>query len=766
VGVSISLVGKMPNAGFFSGVAGVRLRLGLPFLLAISVFGQCGGQSGNISYACDSLGLTSLKYQGTEYFDLAGYSRAVPITYGPTFSDGTQPGNGSRIATSGTTYTSVTFASNTAYAYRIRFDYSTPDANTLKITVTLSNLNSAAAIVSFKGPFPISLDMPKPYTVVQPGSGDPLSGSFGAYVVTPISSIGYFSANFTDTWYAQTASVYVNQPDAGHDRWNFGLSNTEQNGPVTSTTPIPPQSSKSLDLYVRFGPTDADPATMDAEALGALRSAVPPNVTWPDRRPIATWFLADHGHASASNPRGWFNNPTCDCTNQATFHTELQASLNQLLGVVNKLPVRPQAIVLWDMEGEQFSQVMTYVGNPPLLANLAPEMDAEMDAVAATLHSNGYRVGMTLRPQHFYSGATLPGSCTYNSNKDYTEFFLLTSGTSPSPSYNACVKGGVWTTSPGSINDQISYTDEASVLAELTSKVNYANKRWGATVFYVDTTVWSGGAPFLYQLWQQLGAQFPNCLFLPEEKTDMTYAFTAPYADAHQSNFWSSAAHRFLYPTAFAAINLGNTNQSEAAAGFADVNGRSVTLVSGASFATGSSWSGQTIYLDGIAYTIQSVISAGKLALTSPGPHKSGAIWRVGVLAGLIKTGMASGDVYLYPAWFTDWQQAAASALWQEANYITIVTDTSTGKVHSFGANPGASYTVPLKMTVTFANTSDELTTSTVTCAGGATCSIDLSQFEMFQISYFDLAGKLVAQDPPSCVGQCVGPLGRRPRPF
>jgi hypothetical protein len=758
----------MSDAGFGCRVAAGRLQLALSFLLAISVFGQCGGQSGNISYACDSLGLTSLKYQGSEYFDMAGYARAVPITYGPTFSDGTQPGNGSRIATSGSTYSSITFASNTAYAYRIRLDYSTPDANTLKITVTLSNLNSAAAINSFKGPFPISLDLPKPYTVVQPGSGDPLSGSFGAYVVTPSASIAYFSANFADAWYAQTASVYVNQPDSGHDRWNFGLSNTEQDGPLTPTTPIPPHSSKSLDIYVRFGAADADPSIMEAEALAALRSAIPPEVKWADRRPIATWFLANGSQKGTNNPRGWFNCSTCDYLDQPTFHAAVQTNLNRLLGVLNGQLVRPQAVVLWDMEGEQFPQSMTYVGNPPLLPYLAPEMNLEIDSVMSALRANGYQVGMTLRPQHFESGGSLPAVCSFNSNKDYTEYFLLSSGTDPltgfSPSYNACTSGTTWTTSNGTINDQTSYMDIASVVTELYTKAKYANTRWGATVFYVDSAVWSGGAPFLYQVWQQLQALLPNCLFFPEEWTNMTFGFAAPYADAHQGGVWSSASHRVLYPSAFAAINLGNTTPRESAAGFSNVDGLSVTLASGANFTTGSSWSGQTIYLDGIAYTIQSVISPSKLTLTSPGPKKSGVTWRVGVLAGLIKTGMASGDVYLYPGWFTDWQQAAASALWQEAHYITVVTDSSSGKVESFGASPGPSYTIPLTMTITFANTSDGLPTSTTKCAGGASCSIDLSNVHVYQISYFDLTGKLIAQSAPSCVGQCVGAPVRRPR--
>src|SRR5208283_5770430 len=150
-------------------------------------------------------------------------------------------------------------------------------------------------------------------------------------------------------------------------------------------------------------------------------------------------------------------------------------------------------------------------------------------------------------------------------------------------------------------------------------------------------------------------------------------------------------SHRFLYPSAFAAINLGNTSMAELSSGYANVTGTTVTQVSGANFATDGSWSGQTIYLNGIAHTIQAVSSTTRLTLTSPAPLRlrQGVIWRVGALTGLVKAGMTYGDVYLYPGWYTVWQQPATAALWQEANYIAVVTDTSSGNVQTFGAGPG-----------------------------------------------------------------------------
>jgi hypothetical protein len=242
----------------------------------------------------------------------------------------------------------------------------------------------------------------------------------------------------------------------------------------------------------------------------------------------------------------------------------------------------------------------------------------------------------------------------------------------------------------GGIGDQMSYTDVASVVAELANKVSYANTRWGATVFYVDSTVWSGGAPLLPAIWQQLQSMFPNCLFMPEESTDATYAYTAPYHDANQSNIWSSPSHRSLYPSAFAAINLGNTSMSQLSSGYAIVSGTTVTQASGANFATDGSWSGQTIYLNGKEYTVSSVSSPARLTLTSPAPPGVGVPWHVGALAGLVKAGMAYGDIYLYPGWFSEWQQPATAALFQEAS-LEENADNSTTAPPTININPVSS---------------------------------------------------------------------------
>ena len=47
---------------------------------------------------------------------------------------------------------------------------------------------------------------------------------------------------------------------------------------------------------------------------------------------------------------------------------------------MNALPVRPQGIIVWDLEGQEFIHPTTYIGDPRALgAGYAPEMNAIAD---------------------------------------------------------------------------------------------------------------------------------------------------------------------------------------------------------------------------------------------------------------------------------------------------------------------------------------------------------------------------------------------------
>ena len=67
--------------------------------------------------------------------------------------------------------------------------------------------------------------------------------------------------------------------------------------------------------------------------------------------------------------------------------------------------------------------------------------------------------------------------------------------------------------------------DEVDAFLELDGKVAYAKKRWGCTLFYVDTNFfwrrygpeqkWETG-PIAPDVWKRLLAKYPDTLFIPE----------------------------------------------------------------------------------------------------------------------------------------------------------------------------------------------------------------------------------------------------------
>ena len=73
-----------------------------------------------------------------------------------------------------------------------------------------------------------------------------------------------------------------------------------------------------------------------------------------------------------------------------------------------------QGMVTWDIEGEQYPQPTTYIGDPTQFSTLAPEMDGVIDQYFQTFSSAGFRVGICLRPQQlvFPPGGGAPTQTT------------------------------------------------------------------------------------------------------------------------------------------------------------------------------------------------------------------------------------------------------------------------------------------------------------------------------------------------------------------
>ena len=85
---------------------------------------------------------------------------------------------------------------------------------------------------------------------------------------------------------------------------------------------------------------------------------------WPDRRPIGVLFLASHYHSSATNPRGWFNEPSLNFTGTngvENFRKALMEYTDRSLEILKRTGA--QGVIVWDLEGEQYPHKTTFIGD-------------------------------------------------------------------------------------------------------------------------------------------------------------------------------------------------------------------------------------------------------------------------------------------------------------------------------------------------------------------------------------------------------------------
>ena len=204
--------------------------------------------------------------------------------------------------------------------------------------------------------------------------------------------------------------------------------------------------------------------------------------------------------------------------------------------VVNMRRLGAQGSITWDLEGEEYPQSTSYVCEPDLIAQIAPEMETVVsdsaspyagmkldDAYFKTMTDAGFRVGVCARPQHF----------TVNADGTARQVYL---------------------------------TDSA-VAGELIRKMKYAHDRWGATLFYVDSTVEADGAVLDASIFQKVAAALPDSLIIPEEATPKYYAYTAPFQSfLFHGDLGTNPAIHAYYPHAFSVNLINDVNPGQLAA--------------------------------------------------------------------------------------------------------------------------------------------------------------------------------------------------------
>jgi hypothetical protein len=242
-----------------------------------------------------------------------------------------------------------------------------------------------------------------------------------------------------------------------------------------------------------------------------------PGVNWPDRRPIGALFVASNFHSSTTNPRGWFNNPRLDVRGtegMARFRSAMLEYADR--SIANLKRTGSQGMIVWDLEGQEYPHKTTYIGDPRLVARLAPEAEPVVDEFFARFKRAGFATGVTIRPQQVSFDAA--GKPTQENVSNYEQVLL--------------------------------------------DKIDYARQRWGATLFYID----SNGGPLwpaeVFHL-RHIAQLRPQVLLIPEHHYFLYYGVGAPYGMVVNGASATSAMAHWLFPKSFQVLAVGNVPRQE-----------------------------------------------------------------------------------------------------------------------------------------------------------------------------------------------------------
>jgi hypothetical protein len=316
----------------------------------------------------------------------------------------------------------------------------------------------------------------------------------------------------------------------------LNLSTVEKSAPDTihQGVSIPAGASKTYRLSLRFGAGGSSMQQLGGDLYPRFAKAHPRKLEWRDRRPIGAILLSSPAaqHRSTRNPRAWLNDPTLDALNPKVFRKRMLAWAAESIRVLKANDA--QGAIFWDLEGEELPHPTTYIGDPRLIAKFAPEMDAVADELIGKFREAGLRTGVCIRPSRIAQ------------NHDKKSAVPV-------------------------VHDHMDFDP----VAELSAKIAYAKKRWGCSIFYVDTNVtWAFSAgekagepvswPMRAELFRRLAAKHPEVLLIPEFQYLGYHSHTTAYRELSVGIAGTPAEIRLAYPEAFSVIKVEDPKLVEA----------------------------------------------------------------------------------------------------------------------------------------------------------------------------------------------------------
>jgi len=290
---------------------------------------------------------------------------------------------------------------------------------------------------------------------------------------------------------------------------------------------IKPGISKTFNISLRFGPPGVRVEDLSGDVLERYAGKYPFQINWKDRRPIGAIFLASSGINVATNPRRWIlNEGKVDIkTSQgkAAFRDALLKMADNSIKVLKD--TNAQGMITWDPEGQEFLE-SCYYGDPRLTPVLAPETEVKDDQGMTAIDEYfdkfrraGFKVGVCLRPQQItmLNGKPLQGAA-----------------------------------------------DNHHAAEVLKEKLAYAKKRWGCTLFYIDSTVVVTGESLDPDVFKAVADAYPDVLLIPENESMRYFAYSAPLNSyAHHKITSTPVGARIVYPKAFSVLLASDGDRPE-----------------------------------------------------------------------------------------------------------------------------------------------------------------------------------------------------------
>lgn len=300
--------------------------------------------------------------------------------------------------------------------------------------------------------------------------------------------------------------------------------------------PVYPGGRDRFRLSLRFAPQGTAVVNLADDLFKRYGATYPYQLKWKDCRPIGRLFISSAHQSLAENypknPPGWLNRADIDVTTdegRAKFKESVMAWVDNAVNICTAM--KAQGMILWDPEGQENPHATSYIGDP---RSLPSEMEPIIDDVFKKFSSAGLCTGICIRPQRAVR-----------------------------PIYGTAVS-------------QMAFVDTRDRLNNLAAKIDYAKKRWGCTLFYMDSNVDWYEDPYRIpgaegysatvddDLLRQLNERFPDCLIMPEWETLRSYAYSAPYSDVVYNKLTGPPAEVLAaYPSAFFANSMAQPQVEE-----------------------------------------------------------------------------------------------------------------------------------------------------------------------------------------------------------